>query len=60
MKIPHQGFRRSVLPLRRSGSALGDVVAGVLEGDEPAAAGQVDRVIESPLAAAIGLHAATS
>src|ERR1700761_792494 len=37
---------------------LGDVVAGVLKGDELAPAGQWDRILERSLPAARGLHAA--
>jgi hypothetical protein len=49
----HRGFHR-VLPFRRGMLGLwklGDVVAGVLERHKLAAAGQVDRVVESPLPA---------
>jgi hypothetical protein len=49
----HQGFHRFLL--FRSGvfglGKLGNVVAGVLERDELAAAGQVDRFVELPLPA---------
>ena len=37
---------------------LSDVIAGVLEGDELAAARQRDRIVEGPLPATIGLNLA--
>jgi hypothetical protein len=45
-------FRRLVLGLRK----LRDVVAGILECDEFAAAGQWDRIVECPLPALVSLQ----